>query len=133
MIAEVEKARTEIKAAKEAAAKRRSFIQATARFVEVSIDPFNIFDLPPIEKTSKCTLGTHLSWRQKQLLRDKLKIDPEKLSVESGRQLLDEYFRRVNAKLATFGQVKALRKFGVPVPMTFDEANRTLTKLFKDR
>ena len=133
MIAEVEKARTEIKAAKEAAAKRRSFIQATARFVEVSIDPFNIFDLPPIEKTSKCTLGTHLSWRQKQLLRDKLKIDPEKLSVESVRQLLDEYFRRVNAKLATFGQVKALRKFGVPVPMTFDEANRTLTKLFKDR
>ena len=133
MIAEVESARAEVKAEKEAAAKRRSFIQATARFVEVSVDPFNIFDLPPVEKSSGCSLGQHLSWKQKELLRDKLKVNPDKMSVESGRQLLDEYFRRVNAHLATFGQVKALRRFGIPVPMTFDEANRTLTKLFKDR
>ena len=133
MIAEVEKARTEIKAAKEAEAKRRSFIQATARFVEVSVDPFNIFDLPPIEKSSACSLGQHLSWKQKELLREKLKVNPDNMSVLAGRQLLDEYFRRVNAHLATFGQVKALRRFGIPVPMTFDEANRTLTKLFKDR
>ena len=133
MIAEVEKARTEIKAAKEAEAKRRSFIQATARFVEVSVDPFNIFDLPPIEKSSACSLGQHLSWKQKELLREKLKVNPDNMSVVAGRQLLDEYFRRVNAHLATFGQVKALRRFGIPVPMTFDEANRTLTKLFKDR
>ena len=63
---------------------------------------------------------------------EKLKVNPDKMSVESGRQLLDEYFRRVNAHLATFGQVKALRRFGIPVPMTFDEANRTLTRLFKD-
>ena len=133
MIAEVDKARTEIKAAKEAEAKRRSFIQATARFVEVSVDPFNIFDLPPIEKSSACSLGQHLSWKQKELLREKLKVNPDNMSVVAGRQLLDEYFRRVNAHLATFGQVKALRRFGIPVPMTFDEANRTLTKLFKDR
>lgn len=133
MIAEVEKARTEIKAAKEAEAKRRSFIQATARFVEVSVDPFNIFDLPPVEKSSGCPLGQHLSWKQKELLREKLKVNPDNMSVVAGRQLLDEYFRRVNAHLATFGQVKALRRFGIPVPMTFDEANRTLTKLFKDR
>ena len=132
MIAEVESARAEVKAEKEAAAKRRSFIQATARFVEVSVDPFNIFDLPPVEKSSGCSLGQHLSWKQKELLRDKLKVNPDKMSVESGRQLLDEYFRRVNAHLATFGQVKALRRFGIPVPMTFDEANRTLTRLFKD-
>ena len=128
----IESARAEVKAEKEAAAKRRSFIQATARFVEVSVDPFNIFDLPPVEKSSGCSLGQHLSWKQKELLRDKLKVNPDKMSVESGRQLLDEYFRRVNAHLATFGQVKALRRFGIPVPMTFDEANRTLTRLFKD-
>ena len=99
----------------------------------MSVDPFNIFDLPPVEKSSGCSLGQHLSWKQKELLRDKLKVNPDKMSVESGRQLLAEYFRRVNAHLATFGQVKALRRFGIPVPMTFDEANRTLTKLFKDR
>ena len=133
MIAEVESARAEVKAEKEAAAKRRSFIQATARFVEVSVDPFNIFDLPPVEKSSGCSLGQHLSWKQKELLREKLKVNPDNMSVVAGRQLLDEYFRRVNAHLATFGQVKALRRFGIPVPMTFDEANRTLTKLFKDR
>ena len=128
----IETAREEVKAEKEAAAKRRSFIQATARFVEVSVDPFNIFDLPPVEKSSGCSLGQHLSWKQKELLRDKLKVDPDNMSVESGRQLIDEYFRRVNAHLATFGQIKALRRFGIPVPMTFDEANRTLTRLFKD-
>ena len=133
MIDEIEKARAEVKAEKEAAAKRRSFIQATARFVEVSVDPFNIFDLPPVEKSSACSLGQHLSWKQKELLREKLKVNPDNMSVLAGRQLLDEYFRRVNAHLATFGQVKALRRFGIPVPMTFDEANRTLTKLFKDR
>ena len=133
IIDEIEKARAEVKAEKEAAAKRRSFIQATARFVEVSVDPFNIFDLPPIEKSSACSLGQHLSWKQKELLREKLKVNPDNMSVLAGRQLLDEYFRRVNAHLATFGQVKALRRFGIPVPMTFDEANRTLTKLFKDR
>ena len=133
MIDEIEKARAEVKAEKEAAAKRRSFIQATARFVEVSVDPFNIFDLPPVEKSSGCSLGQHLSWKQKELLREKLKVNPDNMSVVAGRQLLDEYFRRVNAHLATFGQVKALRRFGIPVPMTFDEANRTLTKLFKDR
>ena len=133
IIGEIEKARAEVKAEKEAAAKRRSFIQATARFVEVSVDPFNIFDLPPVEKSSGCSLGQHLSWKQKELLREKLKVNPDNMSVMAGRQLLDEYFRRVNAHLATFGQVKALRRFGIPVPMTFDEANRTLTKLFKDR
>ncbi len=133
MIDEIEKARAEVKSEKEAAAKRRSFIQATARFVEVSVDPFNIFDLPPVEKSSGCSLGQHLSWKQKELLREKLKVNPDNMSVVAGRQLLDEYFRRVNAHLATFGQVKALRRFGIPVPMTFDEANRTLTKLFKDR
>ena len=133
IIGEIEKARAEVKAEKEAAAKRRSFIQATARFVEVSVDPFNIFDLPPVEKSSACSLGQHLSWKQKELLREKLKVNPDNMSVLAGRQLLDEYFRRVNAHLATFGQVKALRRFGIPVPMTFDEANRTLTKLFKDR
>ena len=129
----IETAREKVKAEKEAAAKRRSFIQATARFVEVSVDPFNIFDLPPVEKSSGCSLGQHLSWKQKELLRDKLKVNPDNLSVESGRQLIDEYFRRVNAHLATFGQIKALRRFGIPVPMTFDEANRTLTRLFKDQ
>ena len=133
MIDEIEKARAEVKSEKEAAVKRRSFIQATARFVEVSVDPFNIFDLPPVEKSSGCSLGQHLSWKQKELLREKLKVNPDNMSVVAGRQLLDEYFRRVNAHLATFGQVKALRRFGIPVPMTFDEANRTLTKLFKDR
>ena len=133
MVAELEKSRAEIKAAKAEEARRRKFIQATAKFIEVSVDPFNIFDLPPIEATAKCTLGRSLSWRQKELLREKLKVDPEKIGLAQARQLLDEYFRRVNAHLATFGQVKALRRFGIPVPMTFDEANRTLTKLFKDR
>ena len=73
----IESARAEVKAEKEAAAKRRSFIQATARFVEVSVDPFNIFDLPPVEKSSGCSLGQHLSWKQKELLREKLKVNPD--------------------------------------------------------
>ena len=133
MVAELEKSRAEIKAAKAEEARRRKFIQATAKFIEVSVDPFNIFDLPPVEKSSACSLGQHLSWKQKELLREKLKVNPDNMSVLAGRQLLDEYFRRVNAHLATFGQVKALRRFGIPVPMTFDEANRTLTKLFKDQ
>ena len=131
MVAELEKSRAEIKAAKAEEARRRKFIQATAKFIEVSVDPFNIFDLPPIEATAKCTLGRSLSWRQKELLREKLKVDPEKIGLAQARQLLDEYFRRVNERLATFGQMKMLRKFGVSVPMHFDEASRTLNKLLR--
>ena len=131
MVAELEKSRAEIKAAKAEEARRRKFIQATAKFIEVSVDPFNIFDLPPIEATAKCTLGRSLSWRQKELLREKLKVDPEKIGLAQARQLLDEYFRRVNERLATFGQMKMLRKFGVSVPMHFDEASRTLNRLLR--
>ena len=131
MVAELEKSRAEIKAAKAEEARRRKFIQATAKFIEVSVDPFNIFDLPPIEATANCTLGRSLSWRQKELLREKLKVDPEKIGLAQARQLLDEYFRRVNERLATFGQMKMLRKFGVSVPMHFDEASRTLNKLLR--
>ena len=131
MIAVLEKSREEIRREKTEQAKRRNFIQATAKFIEVSVDPFNIFDLPPVEESVRCPLGRSLSWRQKELLREKLKIDPDRIGAAHARQLLDEYFRRVNEHLATFGQMKMLRKFGVAVPMRFDEASRTLNRLLR--
>ena len=131
MIAVLEKSREEIRREKTEQAKRRNFIQATAKFIEVSVDPFNIFDLPPVEESARCPLGRSLSWRQKELLREKLKIDPDRIGAAHARQLLDEYFRRVNEHLATFGQMKMLRKFGVSVPMRFDEASRTLNRLLR--
>ena len=131
MIAVLEKSREEIRREKTEQAKRRNFIQATAKFIEVSVDPFNIFDLPPVEESARCPLGRSLSWRQKELLREKLKIDPDRIGAAHARQLLDEYFRRVNEHLATFGQMKMLRKFGVAVPMRFDEASRTLNRLLR--
>lgn len=126
---EIESAREEIKARKEREAKRRAFIQATAKFVSIAVDPMNPFDLPPPEKNPR-NVGRRFSLKQEAVLR-RLKINPDTLDYAQGEAIIKENFRRMNEGLASLIQTKYLRQYNVPVAMPLDEARRTLTRLFK--
>jgi len=125
----LEEARKEIEARKAREAKRREFVKATAKYVAIDVDPMNIYDIPPIEMRPG-EPPRHFTLKQEAILRERLRIDPSKISYVQGKALLDECFRRMNEGLATLGQVKYLRKFNIPVPMSFAEAKRTLDRCF---
>lgn len=123
----IEEAKARIKERREIDAKRRAFVQATAKFIQVSVDPFNVYDLPPVEEIDKGA-PRHLSYKQEQILREQLKVDPDALGYAKAKQLLDEHFRRMSAHEASLPQERFLKK-AIPVPMSRSEASRTITRL----
>lgn len=125
----IECARAEIAARKEREAKRREFVKATAKFVTIAVDPMNPFDLPPPEENPR-EAGKKYSLKQEMVLR-RLKLNPDKLPYVQGTAIIKENFRRMNDGVASLLQSQYLRKFNIPVPMSVDEAKRTLTRCFK--
>ena len=130
MLEEIEKVKEEIKQRRFRDAQSRKFITATAKFTTFSVDPFDVFDLAASVRHPKSGIDTYrLSFKQRALLRERIKVNPDSISPSEGKALIDEYFRRVTNKLATFAQTKLLRRHGIPVPMSFDEASRTISRL----
>jgi len=131
----VRKAADEIAREKAAAAKRRAFIQATAKFVATAVDPFDLADIPVVDGAKALAhsrLGARkLSVKQQDILRSRLKVNPDEHTYEECRALLDDSFRRYNLGLASLMQLKCLRQHGIPVPMDRAEARRTLDRLFR--
>ena len=126
---ELERARAEIRERKLRDAAERRFIQAKAKYSVLGVNPFDVFELAPVDRQARTTNRIKLSWKQESILREKLKVDPGRLTPSEGRALLDEYFRRIKAGLATYGQAKYLRRHGFPAPMTFAEASATIAWL----
>lgn len=126
---ELEKARVEIKERKLVDAARRAFIQISAKYSVTSVNPFDVMDLPPVDAQARKTNIIRLSWKQREILRTKLKVNPDTLTPSEGRALLDEYFRRIQSGLASFGQTRYLRRHGYPCPMSFAEAGAIITDL----
>ena len=130
MLEEIDKVKEEIKQRRFRDAQSRKFITATAKFTTFSVDPFDVFDLAASVRHPKSGIDTYrLSFKQRALLRERIKVNPDSISPSEGKALIDEYFRRVTNKLATFAQTKLLRRHGIPVPMSFDEASRTISRL----
>lgn len=127
---ELAETREQIKIAKAVEVAKRKFIKATAKYSTYSVDPFDIFDIDRPSKHLRSPLDGHrLSYKQKQILREKIKVDPDKVSFAEGRALIDEFFHRINLGLATFGQMRFLKKHGYFYPMKFDEASRIISRL----
>jgi len=125
---EIVRTRAEVEARKLADAKARSFITATARFVAISVDPFDVLDLTPVDRrTVNPFSNKRLSYKQRQLIREKIGVNPDTLTNAEGQVLVTEYFRRMKARLATIRQSKFLRKHGFPMPMTIDDASATIS------
>ena len=130
MLEEIEKVKEAVKERRFRDAQSRKFITATAKFTTFSVDPFDVFDLAPSARHPKSGLETYrLSFKQRAIIRERIKVNPDSISPSEGKALIDEYFRRVTNKLATFAQTKLLRRHGIPVPMSFDEASRTISRL----
>lgn len=131
---ELEKARDEIKRRKQEDVKRRAFIKLTAKYSVVSIDPFDVYDLAPMNPTEKSRLDQrHLSFKQRQVIRERIGVDPNTLCASEGKAMLDAYFGRRERGLATLRQTRYLRRKGVLMPMTFEEASATISRLTEGR
>ena len=128
----IAKARKEIEERNIREAKRREFIKASAKFVEIEVDPFNIYDLPPVERMAN-DRTRRLSLKQEMLLRTRLHVDPQQLGYARSNQLLQEFFRRANSGLASLPQSKLLKRFGIDVPLRSDEAKRIIDRCLAGR
>ena len=128
----IAKARKEIEERNIREAKRREFIKASAKFVEIEVDPFNIYDLPPVERLPN-DRTRRLSLKQEMLLRTRLRVDPRELGYARSNQLLQEFFRRANSGLASLPQTRLLKRFGIDVPLRSDEAKRIIDRCLAGR
>lgn len=130
VLEEMELTRKAILERKAEAEKHRKMITATAKFVAFSIDAFDVFD---IDRPSKLGLNAfdrrRLSFKQRELLRNKLKVNPDTLSYAEGKALIDEYFYRINSGLASFAQTKVLKKHNIFFPVSFEEASRIISRI----
>jgi superfamily II DNA or RNA helicase len=109
---------------------RRAGLVAKARFTTQSVDPFDVLHLEPV-KARGWDAGQQLTEKQRSLL-GKQGINPDRLSVAEGRQLIAEIFRRWDGKLCSFKQAKVLRKYGYDTEVSFAEASATIDALARN-
>lgn len=106
------------------AASNRERVTVKAKWNAQNVNPFDTFQIQP---------GQDRAWDQGKKLTDgqrnvllKQKIDPDSIPYGQARQLLNELFRRWDAGLASFGQLKQLRKFDLPVDVTREAASQLI-------
>ena len=108
-------------------AARRAELRIKANFLISNIDPFNEWDLTPVvERGWDC--HRHFTPKQEMVLMQRIGVDPKKIPYGQGKQLLDEYFRRMQAGYASLKQTRCLRKWGIRAPMRFDETRRLMDR-----
>ena len=71
----------------------------------------------------------HFSPKQSQVLLERIGVDPEKIPYGQGKQLLDEYFRRLQGGLASLKQSVLLKKHGFSMPLRHDMAGRMIGRM----
>jgi superfamily II DNA or RNA helicase len=120
----LDQAQAEIDLARQIEAARRAAMVARAKFTATRVDPFDTFDIQPVRERG-WDVGRKLSDKQMaQLMKNG--IDPTEMPYGQAQQLLDEIFRRYDAKLASFKQTKLLKRNGFVAPMRRDEASKAL-------
>ena len=103
MAEELEKSREEIRREKAEAERRRNFVVASTKYTLYDVTPFNVFQVLPIEDRPGTARASVLSPKKRQILRERMKINPATISTVQGRQVIDEHFRRINRHLASYG------------------------------
>lgn len=120
------KAREELRKAEAA---RRAGLTARAQFMLTNIDPFNAWDITPAKERG-WDKGKRFSAKQEMILMQRIGVDPAKIPYGQGKQLLDEYFRRLQGNYATIRQTATLNRMGIRAPMRFDETKRLFDRRF---
>jgi len=128
MTAELEKVKAEVEARKKREAATRAGLQARAQFLVTKIDPFNEWDLAPVQERG-WDRGRHFTPKQAQVLLERIGVDPDKIPYGQGKQLLDEYFRRLQGGYASLKQAALLKKRGFTMPLRHDMAGRMIGRM----
>ena len=106
---------------------RRAKLKARAKYHVSSVDPFDTFAIAPAPERG-WDRGKQLTEKQANLLR-KQGIEPDGMPYGQAKQLLNEMFRRWDGGLCSFKQAAILRKRGLPVNVTRDEASKMLDEI----
>lgn len=128
MTEEIARVKAEVEARKKREAATRAALQAKAKYLISKIDPFNAWDIAPV-KENPADRGRRFTAKQALLLRDRLGVDPGKIPFGQGKQLLDEYFRRINGGYATIKQAALLRNRGFKMPLRMEQAGRMIGRM----
>ena len=128
MTEELAKVKAEVEARKKREAATRAGLQARAQFLVTKIDPFNEWDLTPVQERG-WDRGRHFSPKQAQVLLERIGVDPDKIPYGQGKQLLDEYFRRLQGGYASLKQAALLKKRGFSMPLRHDMAGRMIGRM----
>lgn len=128
MTAELAAVKAEVEARKRREAATRAGLQARAQYLVSKIDPFDAWDITPVQERG-WDRGKRFSEKQAQLLREKIGVDPSKIPYGQGKQLLDEFFRRIEGHYATIKQQTLLAKRGFKMPLRMEQAGRMIGRM----
>lgn len=128
MTQELEQVKQEVEERKRRDAARRAGLQARAEFLLTKIDPFDQWDITPVKERG-WDRGRRFTDKQAQVLRERVGVDPEAIPYGQGKQLLDEYFRRVDGHYASLKQQILLKKHGFSMPLRMDTAGRMISRM----
>jgi len=128
MTEELAKVKAEVEARKKRESATRAGLQARAQYLVSKIDPFDQWDITPVQERG-WDRHRHFSPKQGQILRERIGVDPDKIPYGQGKQLLDEYFRRVEGHYASIKQQVLLKKHGFTMPLRMDMAGRMISRM----
>ena len=109
---EEEQRQAESKARKLAEEARRARLVGKASYKTQSINPFDIFKIKPIVSTRGWDKKPATE-KMRNIMREKLGVNPDEFNFGQTRRILDKYFDRINRKLCTVKQIALLRRHGV--------------------
>lgn len=128
MTEELAKVKAEVAERKRRDAATRAGLKARAEFLVTKIDPFDQWDITPAQERG-WDRRLKFTPRQSQILLERVGVDPEKIPYGQGKQLLDEYFRRLQSGMASLKQSALLRKRGFSMPLRHDMASRMIGRM----
>jgi type I site-specific restriction endonuclease len=128
MTEELAKVKAEVEARKKREAATRAGLQARAEFLMTKIDPFSQWDITPVQARG-WDRGKQFTPKQQQVLMERIGVDPHKIPYGQGKQLLDEYFRRLSGGYASLKQAALLKKRGFHMPLRHDQAGRMIGRM----
>lgn len=128
MTEELAKAKAEVEARKRREAATRAGLLARAEFLTTKIDPFDQWDIAPAQERG-WDRGRKFTPKQSQVLLERVGVDPAKIPYGQGKQLLDEYFRRLQGGYASLKQSALLRRRGFAMPLRHDMASRMIGRM----
>ena len=99
-----------------------------AEFLMTKIDPFSQWDITPVQARG-WDRGKQFTPKQQQVLMERIGVDPHKIPYGQGKQLLDEYFRRLSGGYASLKQAALLKKRGFHMPLRHDQAGRMIGRM----